>query len=410
MSRRLTQNLNSAYFEAANRLRPSKERRRIVAYVESYEDIAFWRSILDEFETPDLYFEIKLPGRDNLQKGKRQALSNIFSTSQLGPAMIACVDADYDYLLQDTTEASREFNASPFVVHTVVYAIENFQCYAPSLHRAVVTATLNDRPTLDFEAFFQEYSKIIWPLFLWNIWGYRHEDYRGFTMLDFCGFISFHTINTSHPEESLAQLRRRVNQKMAWMQRRHPEAKSSYARLKQQIRDLGVTPDTTYLYIQGHTLFENVVMPLLEPICTMLRKEREREIKQLAQHSQQRQCELSAYQHAVIPIETVLKKNTAFRDAPPFQRVRAAIQQIISLASTTSASHSASLSAVSPASSFATSPAAASSAASSSASSAFAASPSTSPASSRTSSTGNQPGGFTTTSSSTPQPSPYTTK
>lgn len=333
--KRLTQNLNSAYFEAANRLRPSKAKRRILAYVESYEDIAFWRSILDEFETSDLYFEIKLPGRDNLQKGKRQALSNIFSTAQLGTAMIACVDADYDYLLQDTTEASHEFNNSPFVVHTFVYAIENYQCYAPSLHRAVVTATLNDRPTLDFEAFFQEYSQIIWPLFLWNIWGYRHENYKGFTMLDFCGFISFRTINTVHPEESLAQLRRRVNQKMSWMQRHHPEAKGSYARLKQQLRDLGITPDTTYLYIQGHTLFENVAMPLLEPICTMLRKEREREIKQLALHPQQRQCELSAYQHAVIPIDTVLKKNTAFRDAPPFQRVRNAIQRVINLAATT---------------------------------------------------------------------------
>ena len=331
MSKRLTQNVNSAYLEAANRLRPSSARRRIVAYVESYDDVAFWRGILDDFETPDLYFEVKLPGRDSLQKGKRQALTNVLSANQLGSAMIACVDADYDYLMQDTTESTHTFNTSPYIVHTVVYAIENYQCYAPSLHQAVVTATLNDRPTLNFEAFLQEYSQIIWPLFLWNIWGYLHEDYKGFTMMDFCGFISFRDINPYHPEIAMSMVRRRVNQKIAWMQQLHPDAKKSYARVKQQMRDLGVTPETTYLYIQGHTLFENVVMPLLEPVCNMLRKEREREIKQLAVHNQQRQCELSSYQHSVMPIDIVLKKNADFKDAPPFQLVREAIQRVVEM-------------------------------------------------------------------------------
>jgi hypothetical protein len=331
MAKHLNQNLNSAYLEATNRLRPSGARRRIVAYVESYDDVAFWRGILDEYETKDLYFEVKLPGRDSLQKGKRQAMSNVLSTRQLGSAMIACVDADYDYLLQDATESSFAFNASPYVIHTFVYAIENYQCYAPSLHHSVVTATLNDRPTVNFEAFLKEYSQIIWPLFVWNIWGYLHEDYKSFTMLDFCGFISFRDISSQHPEYALAQVRRRVNQKIAWMQQHHPNAKKSYASTKQRLRDLGVTPETTYLFIQGHTLFENVVMPLLEPICTMLRKEREREIKLLAVHNQQRQCELSAYQHAVMPIDVVLKKNTDFKSAPPFQLVRAAIQRVIEL-------------------------------------------------------------------------------
>ncbi|MCR5179929.1 MAG: DUF4435 domain-containing protein [Bacteroidaceae bacterium] len=329
MSKRLNQNLNSSYLEAANRLRPSKARRRVVAYVESYDDVAFWRGVLEDFETPELYFEVMLPGRDNLQKGKHQALTNVLSASQLGGAMIACVDADYDYLMQDTNPGTTAFNASPFVVHTYVYAIENYQCYAPSLHQAVVMATLNDRPTIDFEAFLREYSQIIWPLFVWNLRGYFHDDYKSFTMLDFCSLISFRDINPFHPEQSLTFLRRRVNQKMAWMQQHYPNAKKSYLSTKQRLRELGVTPETTYLYIQGHTLFESVVLPLLEPVCAMLRKEREREIKRLAVHNQQRQCELSAYQHAVLPVETILKKNQDFKDAPPFQLVKDAILHII---------------------------------------------------------------------------------
>ena len=72
-------------------------------------------------------------------------------------------------------------------------------------------------------------------------------------------------------------------------------------------------------------------MPLLEPVCSMLRKEREREIKQLAVHNQQRQCELSSYQHSVMPIDIVLKKNTDFKDAPPFQRVQEAILRVVEM-------------------------------------------------------------------------------
>jgi len=331
MSKRLTQNINSAYIEAANRLRPSRSRRRIVAYVESFDDIAFWRSILDDYETDDLYFEIKLPSHDSLGKGKRQALLNIINADQLGEAMVACVDADYDYILRDTTETSRFINGSPYVIHTFVYAIENFQCYAPSLHRTVVAATLNDRPTLDFEAFFREYSQTIWPLFVWNIWCYRHDKYHDFTMMDFCGFVSFRSINTSRPEDSIGQLRRRVNQKMAWLQHRFPEAKKDYSSLKQELKEMGITPDTTYLFIQGHTLFENVVLPLLEPICAQLRKEREREIKSLAMHAKQRQCELSSYQHSVLDVYVVLKKNTAYRTAPQMDWVRKRIDALIEL-------------------------------------------------------------------------------
>ena len=50
MSRRLKDNITSGYFEAANRMAPKKARRRIVAYVESYDDIFFWRTVLSPLE------------------------------------------------------------------------------------------------------------------------------------------------------------------------------------------------------------------------------------------------------------------------------------------------------------------------------------------------------------------------
>lgn len=328
MSKRLQDNLNSAYIASANRLKPKKSRRRIVAYVESYDDVFFWRSVLEEFETDDLYFEVMLPSRTTLGKGKKTALMN-----QLGPAlgecMIACVDADYDWLAQGITEISKMVCTNPYVIHTYVYAIESYQCYAPSLHTTCVMSTLNDHEIIDLEAFMTEFSKIIWPLLVWNIWCYRNGEYKQFTIMDFCETVSFRDINPFHPQDTLEFVRRKVNRKIAWLQSEFPKAKSSYAPLREELLGMGLTPETAYLYMQGHTLFGEIVMPLLNPICTLLRREREKEINQLSCHETQRQNELACYQHSQSPIDVMLRKGTDFKKSEPYQWLKEDISRLI---------------------------------------------------------------------------------
>ena len=58
---RLNSRLNSDYISAANRLQGKHSRRKIVAYVESYDDIYFWRTVLSPFENETRYFEVMLP-------------------------------------------------------------------------------------------------------------------------------------------------------------------------------------------------------------------------------------------------------------------------------------------------------------------------------------------------------------
>ena len=328
MAKRLSENLTSLYLGAAQKLKSKTARKKIVAYVESYDDIFFWRTVLDEFEDEHCYFEIMLPSRSTLGKGKKLVLMNRLGP-QLGNYMIACVDADYDYLMQDATQTSRLVNRNPYVFHTYVYAIENYQCYAESLHRVCVMATLNDRQVVDFEGFMREYSCIIWPLFVWSVWVYRNDRYRDFTLSEFGTTVSFNELNVYHPELTLDYVRRKVNRKMSWLQRHFPEARKGYGPLKAELLQLGVTPETTYLYIQGHTLFDNVVSPLLTPVCILLRKEREREIKKLAEHEIQRQNELSCYQHSQNSVEEMLKKNVGFKNAPPYQQLRRDLAKLV---------------------------------------------------------------------------------
>ena len=328
MKKRLQDHLSSGYIESANKLRSKRLKKRIVAYVESYDDVFFWRSILKKFENEEYYFEVMLPSRTSLSRGKKSALMNMLGPG-LGEYMIACVDADYDWLLQGSTEMSRIVCTNPYVIHTYAYAIENYQCYAPNLHTICVMSTLNDRVMIDLNAFMSEYSSIIWPLFVWNIWCYRYNNYSEFTMSEFCEVVTFRDVNPYHPENTLQAVKNRVNKKIAWLQRRFPEGKKTYAPLRAELLNMGLTPETTYLFMQGHSVFENVVMPLLTPVCTLLRKEREREIVKLAEHEIQRQNELACYQHSQAPVDDMLRKNTGFRTSRPYEWLSEDIKRLM---------------------------------------------------------------------------------
>jgi hypothetical protein len=324
MGRRLVCNITSDYLAAANRLKPNKAKKCIVAYVESYDDITFWRDVLDEYETDTLHFEVMLPSRTTLGKGKKTAMMNY-----LGPYMIACVDADYDWLMQGKTPISEQLCTSTYVLHTYVYAIENYHCYSEGLHRACTRSTLNDREVLNLEAYMEEYSKIVWPLFVWSIWSYRQGKDNEFGIMHFVDTITYHEANIHNPEDTLEYVRRRVNKKINWLQQHFPEGKKTYAPLKEELLGMGLTPETSYLYIQGHGLKDGVILPLLTPICHMLRRERERDINALAMHETQRQNELSGYRNSSLSIDDALKKSIAYRHSTPYQWLRGDIERLL---------------------------------------------------------------------------------
>ena len=329
MAKSLRQNLTSSYLDAANRLSSKKSRRRIVAYVESYDDVAFWRSLLSEFEDDTRYFQVMLPSSTSLSKGKKMVLMNTLNTQELGRSLIACVDSDYDFLLQGATSTSHKINSNPYILQTYGYAIESYRCYAPSLHEVCVQATLNDRPTLDFVAFMRSYSEIVYPLFLWNVWFYRQHDTNTFPMHDLHTLTRLGDVDPKHPEQSLREVERNVTGKLNRLRRRHAQYVDEVEQLGHDLERLGLKPQTTYLYMQGHHIMDSVVMHLLAPVCTSLRREREEEIKKNALHSLQRQNELSSYENSQSNVQDALRHNESYRDLYLYQWMREDVRDML---------------------------------------------------------------------------------
>ena len=329
MGRRLKDNINSRYFEAANALKSNQARRRIVAYVESYDDIYFWRMVLSEFEDDKCYFEVMLPSKINLTRGKKSVLMNFLEGNPLGKDMIACVDADYDYLVNGRTAQSKKVIDSPYVFHTYVYAIENYQCYAPSLHNVCVSVTLNDHRIFDFREYFRQFSEAIFPLFVWSIMLYRNGNYPKFTISDLNRIADPGGFNVQNPGPSIANVKRKVHTKINELQRQFPDAKEEYLTTKEDIKQLGVTAQTTYLYIQGHHLFDTVVSPILSKVCNLLRQERQHEIYQAMAHKTQKRNEMTCYENSLQDIKVMLKKNNGYMVSEQFQRLQEDVRRYL---------------------------------------------------------------------------------
>jgi hypothetical protein len=248
---------------------------------------------------------------------------------KVGPDMIACVDADYDYLMQGVTEQSRKVLQSPYVFHTYVYAIENYQCYAPSLHDVCVAVSLNDHRIFDFTEYFRQYSEACFPLFVWSVWAYRTGHHNRFSLSDFNRVTDPGGFSVQAPEASIAHLRRKVATKVRELQRQYPDNKESYLKVKADILALGVTPQTSYLYMQGHHLFDTVVAPILSKVCNILRQERQNEIYHASAHKTQKRNEMSCYENSLQDVKVMLKKNTGYQQCPRFLQLQGDIEKYL---------------------------------------------------------------------------------
>ena len=195
--------------------------RVVKVFVEGYEDVAFWRGVFDCFANPYLYFEISVPTRKDLPKGKKVLMSMIPESSE---RMLLCVDSDFDFLFNGATEQSRLIRDSRYMFHTYTYATENYLCYAPSLHNVCVKATKNDTRIFDFERFMADYSRTIYRLFLWYAYSAKLSDEHVFTLVDFKSSVRLNYLDLEdNGARTIAWLQRNVARREQTLASKHPK-------------------------------------------------------------------------------------------------------------------------------------------------------------------------------------------
>ena len=174
-------------------------------------------------------------------------------------------------------------------------------------------------------------SQLAYPLFVWSVWFYRKHILSEFSLLDFCSYVKLDQVSTHHPERSLETMAKKVNRKLHDLERHHPEALEEIESMKKEFDRLGVHPDNTYMFIQGHHIMDNVVLRLLIPVCTVLRREREQQIHDLALHDMQLHNELTSYQRSQVGVEVVIHRNSFYKNSPLYQMIRRDIEKFLKI-------------------------------------------------------------------------------
>jgi len=308
-------------------LPPDPNQRLVRVYVEGYEDVAFWRGIFDHFRNPYLRFEISVPDRGDLPKGKKVLLSMLPRSSE---ELLLCMDSDFDYLFADRTPQSQEVNGSKFLFHTFAYATENYLCYAPSLHNICVKATKNDTRIFDFVKFMHDYSCTIYPLFVWYAFSAQLDTVNVFPLIDFKASVRLGYLDiTDNGANTIEWLRRNVEKRRQLLIARNPQMIEPMKLFEKQLQARGLTPENTYLFMHGHTLMDNVVMVLLNSVCEKLRDLSIARINASEKHGVALRNEMSNYTNSLRPVRDVLLDNENYTRCPLYKRLQRNISRYI---------------------------------------------------------------------------------
>ncbi len=302
-------------------------KKMVQVFVEGYEDVAFWRGIFDEYESSTLTFEVSVPPREDLAKGKKVLMGMIPDTT---PYRILCVDSDFDYLFGNSTDQSRIINNTPYLFHTYAYATENFLCYAPSLHNVCVKATKNDARIFDFEKFLHEYSRIIYPLFIWYAYSAHLKNENVFTLLEFKSSVKLGYVEVEkNGADTLEWLKNQVRKRLEILHRNNPDYVKQLPAFMRKLQQRGLRPEDTYMYMQGHTLMDNVVIIMLNAVCEQLKLMCNIRINTSSKTGVALKNELSNYNNSLRNVRDVLLDNETYKDCPLYKKLQQDIESYI---------------------------------------------------------------------------------
>ena len=149
---------------------------------------------------------------------------------------------------------------------------------------------------------------------------------KHFDMAEFNKVIVLPAVRIQNPKGAIDYLSKKVKAKIFQLERRFPKIKATIDDEARKLNALGIHEHNTYLYVQGHHLFDQVVSPVVQTVCDQLRNEQENEIRSKAIHSEQARTEMACYENSLGKVKMMMKKNTYYQFSPEFQKIQADVE------------------------------------------------------------------------------------
>lgn len=231
----------------------------VAIHIENKNDEVYWRKVLHH-ASPGLKVRFLSGTRSiggNVTNGCTQCLQYL---NFLDERFWIAIDSDYRYLNEEP-----EIGVRHFVLQTYTYSFENHFCYWRNAQFAAygqteVAATDSDQPQFSFRQFFESYSRIVYPLMVWQLY-LQGVSCDAFPKSTFHRMLSLPVGPKALDNDGasvLQQLKERAHKLLTHLRRTYPEADTTW--YEARMNALGVTRRNCYLYVRGHQLYDLLVL------------------------------------------------------------------------------------------------------------------------------------------------------
>lgn len=275
----------------------------IVVRVEGKDDVSFWEKILAETLEVQFYVEI-FPYSDAPSvnsTGKNNVLAYLPFVNN---RFLLCVDADYDYLNQDT-----EICSNPYILHTYCYSIENVICQPHNLTKALQIAANELNTNVDFDKIIIDYSEIIYHLLVYSI-----QNKNQFSAED-CGKSVLIAQHFENIEQEFEAMKEKINSFFS-VQNVDNEL---FMSLKNNLLQLGLEDKNAYLFLRGHEFYTS---------CIHLLNHFQRNIRAQKKETIEEEVEKRIYFAGLKNTKTALDENWTISDFPFLEHIKNDIKAV----------------------------------------------------------------------------------
>jgi hypothetical protein len=123
-------------------------------------------------------------------------------------------------------------------------------------------------------------------------------------------------------------LQDRVTAKIADLEKRFPVEIVFIEPLAEKLNQLGLYQENTYLFAQGHTIQDNVILMLIKPICSLLQAQKQHQIKTFSKAIPNDMNKYSKYIKKV-SIEMLLLSHGAFKNCDLYFKIHTDLEQYL---------------------------------------------------------------------------------
>jgi hypothetical protein len=265
-----------------------------VALVEGLQpDESFWRDVF-EFYTKEK-ISLDFPFAEKAGKTSKSSLGPYYELlAEFSGRFIICRDSDVEHLYDNEKKALFE---TPYLFHTHAYSIENLKCVPKNLHKICLEITSE---AFDFKDFMSKYSNITYRfliIFLWlkeeadvlikikkeqkekdysitqnkiQVLSQLWEESKVRTLLKYDKMINPITNLNVYWQDLQQKITDYEDKVKAELMRGGVFSNTQEIELKltncEQKYNSMLSKNETYYYLNGHILFDNVVVPLFKKV------------------------------------------------------------------------------------------------------------------------------------------------